>query len=222
MHRCRIDVFREILVTRLSSGRTDTTTCLLTELAQRCTLDISEMAHRDNDRIIGIEILWIEFLARIFDFRATGISIFLLHLLQFVFHHFLAKFRIVKNRLQVSNQLLQFLKFLMQLIDAESCQLRKAHVNNRFRLQFVKVETFFQIALSIGRCLRRTNDAHHFVNIVASNNQTFQNMCTLLRFLQVELGTTDGYIMAMFNEIFNAFFQCKKARTTFHQSDAIH
>ena len=63
---------------------------------------------------------------------------------------------------------------------------------------------------------------HHFVDIIAGNDKTFQDMCPFLCFLQLELCAADCYFMAMLNKIFHAVFQCQQPRTAFHQRNAIY
>ena len=72
---------------------------------------IAEVAHRDHHRIIGIEVLSVELMLVGYDLCTAVITVFLLHLIEIVFHHLLAKLRIIENRLQISNLLLQFLIF---------------------------------------------------------------------------------------------------------------
>ena len=63
---------------------------------------------------------------------------------------------------------------------------------------------------------------NHFVYIVARNNQSFQDVRTILSLTQVILGTTDSYVMTMLYEILNTFLQAQCTWTTFHQGDIVH
>ena len=97
VHGCGIDELREVLLPCPCTFRTDSTSGLSSELTERCSLDVSQMTHGDNHRVVGIEVFRIKFLRGIFDDSPSFVTIFLLHFHQFVFHHFLAKFRVVEN-----------------------------------------------------------------------------------------------------------------------------
>jgi len=95
----------------------------------------------------------------------------------------------------------------MQLLTPQTCQLTQAHINNGLALQFVKIETLFQITLCVSRSLAGTDNVHNFINIIAGNNQSFKDMSTLLSLLQIIFRTTNSHIMTMLHEILHAFFQ---------------
>ena len=222
VHGGRIDELCEILFTAVGTLAADTTTGLLAELRQWSALDISQMTDRNHHRIVGIEVFGVELFARVFDFSTAFITILFLHFLQFILHHLLAKFRVIEYRLQIGNLALQFFIFGMQLIHTQTCQLAQAHVNDGLRLQFVKFETLFQVALCIRRCLGGPNDVYHLVDIVTGDNQSFKDMCPFLCLAQFKFGTTDGDIMSVVNKVHHTFLQCEQFGATLNQSDAIH
>ena len=202
--------------------RSNTTPGLFAEVRQWCSFDIPKMTHGNNYRIIWIEILCIELMFIRNNLCAAVITVFLLYLVQLILHHLLTKFGIRKNVFQISDEFFQFIIFCMQLIHAKSCQLRQTHVNNGLTLQIIQVKPLFQISLSFRRRLTSTDDVNHFVNVVACNNQAFQDMGAFLRFLQLKLGPADGYIMAMLHKVLHTFFQAQQAWTTFNQRDVVN
>ena len=222
VHSGRIDILGEVVVTMAGSFGSDTSTTLLVELVKLGTLDVTHVRDSDDNGIIGIEVFGIELVVEGNNLCTTLVAIFLLHLLQFVFHHLLATLGVVENFLQVGNEFLQVVKLLMQLIDTQTCQLRQTHINDSLRLQFIQIEAFLQVALSIAGGLAVTDDVYHLVDVVDSNNQTFQDVGTLLCFSQIVLGATDGHIMTMLNEILDALLEGQQAGTSLHQCDVIH
>ena len=106
MHGGRIDILREVVITGTGTLGTYTATSLLTELRQRSTLDIAQMTYRDHHWIVRVEVLCIELMLIRYNLRTARIAIFLFHFLQLILHHLLAALGIVKNLLQVGNQLL--------------------------------------------------------------------------------------------------------------------
>ena len=222
VHCGRIYIFGEILFAAVRSLASHAAPCLFAEFAERRALDVTQMADGDYHGVVGIEIFGVELLAGIFYLGAPFVAVFLLHLLQFVLHHLLAQFGVVKDLLQVCNLPFQFVVFGVQLFQTETCELAEPHVHDSLRLQFVEVEPFFEVTLSFRRSFRRANYPHHLVDVVAGDDKTFENMRALLRLGQIVLGAPDGHLMSVLHEILHTFPQCEQSRTSFNQSDAIH
>ena len=180
------------------------------------------MAHRDDHGVVGIEVFGVEFVLVGDDFRATGVAILLFHFLQLLLHHLLAALGVVEDFLQVLDELHQLVVFLMELIHAQARELREAHIHDGLRLQLVELETSLQIALGIGRRLTVSNNVDNLVDVVHGDNQSFENVGTLLRLLQVVLRATDGHVVTMLHEIFHAFLQREQARTALYERNVIH
>ena len=168
--------------------------------------------------VVGIEIFRIEIDVRCrVDFGAAFVAIFLFQFGQFVFDDLVTPFDVCQNVVQIVNQLHQFGIFVFQLVDAQTGELRQTHIDNGFRLQFVQLETCLQAALSIGRRAARANDAHHFVDVVHSHNQAFENVRTLLRLAQIEFGAARYHLQTMLYKVFNKVFQVQQFRPPFDQ-----
>ena len=221
MHRCRVNILSKVLVTCTSTLGSYSSTSLLTEFGQWGTLNIAQMAYRNNHRIIWIEILWIKLVVIRLDHGTTIITVFLLHLVELIFHHLLAKLRIVQDLVQIVDGLHQLIKLIVQLFQTESCQLRQTHVNDGLALKFIKLETLLQVALRIRRSFALTDNVNHLINIVTGNDQTFEYMSAFLCLFQIKLSATNGYIMTMLYEILHTFLQGKQARSTIDQSNAV-
>ena len=180
------------------------------------------MTDCDNHRIVWIEVLWIKLVIVWLDHSTTCIAILLLHLIEFILHHLLAKFWIVQDLVQVVDGLHQLIELVMQLLQTQACQLAEAHVNDSLTLQFVEFKTLLQVALSIRRRLAGTDDMNHLINIIAGDNQSLEDMSTLLCLLQFKLSTTDCNIMTMINEVLHAFLQTQETWTAINKSDTIY
>ena len=216
VHRGRINIFGEVVVAMTGTLGTQAAASLCAELAERRALDVTHVRNGNNHGVVGIEILGIKLVVKGDNLRLALVAVLLLHFEQIVFHHLLATLRVVQNLFQVSNQLLQVVIFLMQLVDAQARQLRQTHIDDGLRLSLVQVEAFFQIALGIARCSRLSDDVYHLVNIVHGNNQPFQNVGTLTSLAQVILCATDGHVVTMVNEVADAFLQREQTRTQAH------
>ena len=103
----------------------------------------------------------------------------------------------------------------MQLFLHKSGELTQTHFYNGTRLNFSEFESFHQAADCIIWCLSSTNYSDYFVNVVRSNNQTFEDMCTFFRFAKFVLCTTNYYVVTVFNEVLNQLLQVQCAWAKF-------
>ena len=156
------------------------------------------------------------------DLRTALVAILLLHLQQILLHDLLAALGVVEDLLQLSNELLQIVELLVELIDTQACQLTETHIYDGLRLKLVEFEAYFEVALSIGRGLAITDNVYHLVDIVDGDDQALEDVGTLLSLAQIVLGTTDGNIVAMLNEVLNTLLERKQAGTTLYQSNIIN
>ena len=120
---CCIDVFCEVLLTGTRAARAHTATCLSTEVCLQGTLDVSQVRHCDDNRVVSIELLRVELCIRELYLCATLVTIFLLHLLKLVLHHLLTQLWVIQNLLQVSNEFHYLLVFSLQFLYTQTCQL---------------------------------------------------------------------------------------------------
>ena len=221
VHRSRVDIFGEVLLACACSLRTYAAARLLAELAERCALDVAQVRYGDDNRVVRVEVFGVELVLVRLDLRAALVAVLLLHLLQVVLHHLLAKLRVAENLLEVGNLTLQLLKLGVQLVDAQAGELREAHVDDGFRLQFVEVEALLEVALSVGRSLGSTDDAHNLVDVVAGDNQAFEDMGTLLSLLEVVLCAAYGDVVTVLYEILNALLKREQTRATVDKRNAV-
>ena len=156
------------------------------------------------------------------DLRTTVVAVFLLHLLQLVLHHLLATLRVVQDLLQVSDQFLQVVELLVELVDTQTRQLCETHVHDSLRLELVEFEAYLQVMLGVTGGLTIPYNMYDLVDIVDGDDQALQDMGALLCFLQVELRAADGHVMTVLHEIFHAFLEVQQTGATLYQSDVIH
>ena len=192
------------------------------ELRKRCTLDVSHVGDGDDHFIVGIEVFRIEFFRSIHDFRTAVVTVFLFYFNQFILDYFLAKFLVAQDFFEVSNLFHQILVFSMQLILHQSGELAQTHFHNGAGLHLAQVEAGHQVGNCLVRSLGRTDNADYLVDIVGSDDQTFQNVCTFLGLAQVVTCTANHHLMTVFHEIFNQVLQVEQTRTTVNQRHVVH
>ena len=157
-----------------------------------------------------------------YDLRTTLVAILLLHLLQILLHHLLTTLWVVEDLLQLCDELLQVVELLMELIDTQTCQLSQTHIYDSLRLELVQLEAGLQVTLSVGWGLTVSNNVYYLVDIVYGDDQSLEDMSTLLSLAKVVLGTTDSYIMTMFNEVLHTLLQGEQTWTSLHQGDIVY
>ena len=222
VHRGRIDMFYEVLIAGFGTFGAYPTTVLCTEFAQRRTLDVAHVRDGDNHLVVGVEVFGVEFLGRIHDFGAALVAVFFFHLDEFVLNDLAAELVVHQDFLQVSNLFLDFLVFGVQLVLHQACELAQTHLNDGTALYLSQLETLHQPRDGISGRLGGTDDADYFVDIVRSDDQTFQNVGTLLSLAQVELRAADNDVVTMLYEVFDELFQVQQARTSVYQCHVVH
>ena len=180
------------------------------------------MTHGDNHWVVWIEVFWVELMVIWLNHGATCVTILLLHLVEFILHYLLAELRIVQNLVQVVDGLHQLVEFIMQLLQTQACQLAEAHIHDGLTLKFIEFETLLQVALCIRWSLAGSDNMYHLIDVITSDDQALENMSTLLRLLQFELGAADCNIMTMLYEILHTLLQAQKTWAAINKSDAIH
>ncbi len=88
-------------------------------------------------------------------------------------------------------------------------------------MEFIDVEPLLQVALCIGRRAGSPDDMHHLVDIVAGDDESFEDMGSLLGLAQVEFRAADGHVVTVLDEIAHTLLQREQTRTAFDQSDAV-
>ena len=222
VHRSLIYFLDKVCVASRTGFRTDTATRLLTELGQRSTLDITEVRDGDNHIVIGVHIFRIELSCHLHDLRATLVGILIFDLQQLVVDHIITHHFVSQQLVQMRNQFLQLLILVLQLINTQACQCAQTHIDDSFRLQVIQVEACFEIGLRIGRSATCANDTNHFVDIIHSDNQAFQDMRTLFGLTQLVARTTCHHIHSVVHKVTNQVFQVQQHRTAVNQRDIIY
>ena len=222
MHRSRIDVFDKIFITSITTLSSHSASVLCTEFGKRCTLDISEMRYGYNHFIVGIEILGIEFFRRINNLGFAFISVFIPDFDKLVFDNLHTNSLIGQYLMEIIDLIHKIFIFFMQLVLHKAGELTQTHIDNGRSLYFGKRETFHQTGPGLFGTFRRTYDLYDFIDVIASNNETFENMGAFFGFSQIILGTPYDNLVAVIDKCLNKQFEIECNGTTFQQRDIIY
>ena len=110
----------------------------------------------------------------------------------------------------------------MQLILHQTSQLTQTHFYDCTCLYFRQLEAFHQVRDSFIRSLGSPDDPDYFIDIVGSNDQTFQNVCAFFCFAQVILSTADDYFVTVFYEQLDQIFQIQQFRASMNQGNVVY
>ena len=126
---------------------------------------------------------------------------------QILLHNLLTTLGVVEDLLQVGDKLHQVVILLVELLDAQTCELCQTHVDDSLRLELVEIEALLEVTLGVGGCLTISNNVYYLVDIVHGDDQAFEDVGTLLSLAQVVLGTADGDVVTVLYEVLHTLLE---------------
>ena len=206
MHRGVVHIFYEILITRTSPTTSNSAASLRMIFCQRSAFNISQMTEGYYHFVVSIEIFRIKLFVAIHNFATTVISVFFFYFKEFFLNYIAANIFVIENRVIILYLFLQFVKFLMQLVLHQACQLTQTHFYDSSRLDIVKSKTGADaFNCQLGR-FSSFDNMNNLINIVARNYQALNYMDALQCFFQEIFCTADNDIMPMLYKIFYTIF----------------
>ena len=120
----------------------------------------------------------------------------------FFFNHPEEQLTVCKDRLVFGDLLLQFCILGFDLLSFQSGQGSQTHVHDRLSLHVGKFEALHQFTLGDLDRLGPADDADDFVNIIEGDEQAFQDVSPLFRFVEVVFCTSRYNFFLMLEVIF--------------------
>lgn len=179
------------------------------------------MRDGDNHLVVGIEVLGIEFAGGIFDFCAAGIAETGDHFKEFVANDSAAHRVVVEHRFQKRDALLEFFIAGMEVVHFQAGELTQAHVDDSLGLRVGESETFGKLLFGSVRRLGMADNADYLVDIVAGDDQTFENMSLFLCFAQFVFCAPDHHVVAVVDECFYKILEIEQTRTSVDKSHVV-
>ena len=214
-------MFYEVFIPRSGSLHAYAASVLGLVFCKRSPLDISEMRNRDDLVIIGIEVLRIELFCVRYDFRPSFIAIFGLELHGFVLDDFHLHCRICKNIVAPCDEFLQLVVLCLELFPFESGELTESHFHDGRSLCLRESECGHESISGLVHSLGSTDDPDDFVDDIDRLDEAFEDMCSLLRLVQVELGPADNDFVPEIHEHFQDVLERQCPRTTLDKCDIV-
>ena len=133
------------------------------------------------------QILNVNFILDFLDVGFPLVAEFIPNFNQLVPQNALHLYGVSQQLLIIGNLLLQFLVFGFQLFPVQTLQGNQTHIADGLRLHIVQAESLHEALLGI--VVAGADDVNDFVDVVLGNQQTFQQVSTLLGLAQIVLGS---------------------------------
>ena len=188
------------------------------------------MADSDDHIVVRNEILLIEVATEVVDLGLALVAKLLLDLGHLISNHLHTENVVGKDRLEISNEVHHIIILLVQILNAETCELAQSHIDDSLRLDLVDVETSLQVALCIGWGAACTDDANHLVDIVAGNDESLKDVSAFLCLIEVKLGAANHHLMTVSHEVCDEVLKveqlwhakCLWMSWDWHESDIVY
>jgi len=209
----RKDVLNEVLFLGIHSHHAFAAAALLTIGVDRHALDVTGIGKGDHARLIRNEVLNVNFALIDFELRTARFAVFGFDFGQIVFDNAVELFLVLEQIGQVGDQFLQLVVFGLNFFAFEAGQLVEAHIEDGFDLQLAEMETYNQFFLCFFARLGCADDLHHFIQVIKGDQQSFEDMGSRVRLIEIELRAAGDYLEAVFDEALEKFFEVHDART---------
>ena len=207
-----------VIFNRLHAAHAFAAAVLLPEMIHRHPFDISHLRRRDHDLLVGDQVLDRIIVFVKSDRRAPVVAVFFGNRQDLRSDRLQKKVSVREDRTQPADRLLQLPVFLLDLGPLETCQGAESHIHDRLRLRIGQSESRGQLRFCDLDVFRPADDADHFIDIVKGDQQSFQDVSSLLVFFQIELRSSSYHIDLMIDIVFDDILQRQQHRSVVYQN----
>ena len=183
------------------------------------TLDIAKLGDRDNDIFSLDQILRVKVRDIISDLRSAVVTVFIPDDQDLFADDTEKKLLITEDCSQLRDQLHQLFMLCLDLASFQTCQRSQTHIDDRLSLHVIQPELLHQRVLGCLHVLGRADDPDHFIDIVQSDQQSLQDMISLLRFIQLILRAAGDHFLLMLQVIVEHLQDVHDLRLIIHQRE---
>ena len=158
-------------------------------LADGGALDVARLGEGEDALLLFYEILNVNLILHVLDLGLTVIAVLIGNGGELFLEDLLDKTFVREDPVIISDPLFQFLVFPLQLFPVKTLEGFQAHIQNRLGLDLIQSEASHQCFLGV--IIAGTDDLDDLVNIVLGDEQTLQQVGSLLGLFQVVLGAAD-------------------------------
>ena len=194
MARCRKHGIGNVLFAGGQAGDTAAAAALAAVGIDRQALDIAHTGHGIDALLLFDQVFDVDLVLDMRDLGAALVAILFLDLQQAFADDLVNAGGLDQNIVIIGDLGAQLIQFVLDLLALEALQSSQLHLEDRLGLDLADAKAVHQVFLGV--VVAVTDDMDNFVDVVAGNGQTFEDMGTVLRLLQQILGTVDDNIKA--------------------------
>ena len=184
---CHHDIGNTVVLDGLHALDSLSSPVLISEILDRHALYVAHLGRGDDCRLIRDHILDGDFGLIKFEFCSSLVSVFIGNLEKLLPDHAEKKILVCKNCLQSVDRLQETLIFRFDLSSFQTGQSTQTHVNDCLGLCVGEFKAFHELSLGCLDIFGTADNCDDLVDIVKRDQQTFQNMSPLLRFVEIIL-----------------------------------
>ena len=198
-------LFHIILVQRLHAFDSLSASVLGLKGIVRHPLDVPKLRHSDHNILFRDQVFhgYIKFIKS--DRSSSFISIFIPDSNDLFLDHAKQKLPVCQDRLQTADLLHQLFVFCFQLFSFQTGQSAQTHIYNSLCLNVCQFEPLHQFRLGNLHCSGSTDNTDHFIDMIQSNQQTFQDMSPFFCFIQLVFCPTRDNLFLMLQVMIQHF-----------------
>ena len=186
---------------------------------QRGTFHIVQIGQSEYAGFFIDEVFHIDLTGILDQFCSSVVSVFFTDGYNFIFDDTQHQFSVRQDHFVVSDLLLQFCIFRIDLFFFQTLQSSQLHFQNGLCLHIGQTETFHQSFFRI--IITCTDNADHFIDVIDGDTQTFQNVGSFFCLIQIETCSSGHHVFLMLQIYFQCFLQIQHHRFSVNQCQHI-
>ena len=207
MSCCHQKLFDVVIINSLHSLDSSAAAVLAAEIIYSHTLDITKLCHCDNRILSRDQILCGNIIYIVSDGSLSVIAVFLSNSQDFFTDHTEKKLTVSKDCLELTDLLHKLCILSFQLLSFQTCQCTETHIHDCLSLNICQLKTIDQFLFRDLYVAGATDNSDYLIDIIQCFQQTFQNMSSLLSFIQIILCPSANYVLLMLKIILQHLFQ---------------
>ena len=209
-------LFNIIVLNGLHTLDSSAATVLTAEVINRHTLDVTKLGHCDHGILSRDQILCGNIVYIVSDGSLSVIAVFFCNSEDLLADHTEKKLTVSEDCLELADLLHKLCILGFQLLSFQTCQCTETHIHDCLSLNVCQLKTLNKFLFRDLYITGTTDDTDHFIDIIKCFQEAFQNVGSLLGFIQIVLCSSANNILLMFQIILQHLFQVQNFR--FHAS----
>ena len=222
MRRGDEELLDEVVFLELDATHTLAAALLLAVGGNGQALDVAAARDRDDHVLVGDEVLDVEVTRLVGDLGTTLVGIAALDLEHLVADDLLDEALVTQDALVIGDLLAQLGEFGLDLLALESGQTAQAHLEDVICLDLRKPEALDETRACLGVIARRADDGDDLVDVVERDDQTLEDVGTLLGLAQLVARATLDDVDLMIDVVVQHVLEAQDVRHAVDQREVVN